>query len=1160
MAARLAVEHEKMRRLRVDGIYPGLHEEFTKWVKLEQMHFTVLAADKTAGNLYDQDGDFGSAIKACREMIGQQPVATPDHKVNEDSNKNDYLVVSQQRRQQRSIAILSNLALRKSAPDTLPEEVLDYTQRGMQLPGSDADDWTNRYHMLLLALDRPEQLEQSLRKLLRDSNNPVPFQLTLARLLAEQGKVEDAISLAETAKKSSTLSPSDLSSLAQWYLVVDRRDDYQQARIDAFAFMHEYKIRNWLNKKLQPWQRNDGRLPSELEENVLFAFQALFEKSQAPSNYSYLLERYYTACRDFRLLQMLPDAVVGRTPQQIYPFLSQLDSQVLDELRNEATMDKIVQRIEELRKTKTTSTDLRALDLLEAMVKRRGAEVLNQPGPHVTTALAAMQRAFERDWASGEQLQIAKFLVDLRKISNPKLAAEQRREIRELHGQATGGTESHFNMSWYYAQVLDWNGQTDQAIQTMEAALQKYREENEAGLPVGLNGAFDGYIGLLESKSQYSGAEKILLVEIGQVRNEAQEVWMKKRLNRCRYSAYSSGASVSLGQGTELYRNLLDSFLEEAEQLNEDYCYSVLEHIASMFKRENRRDEQTFKADLKKYAFQQFPELVKRIDNNYSNAINTLDDIVHDELGVREGIRFLVERLENYPARYHGTYQAGWSQFNYRLAEWRHEAKDLGPLQERVLKLALTNFREGLIVQDHFSSRMLSKHNSYFWNEKEADFVRVANEVATEYKDSAIVVVRAAKYLFDRLNRYDQGIRLMQDAKERGILSESQEISLAYMLRDRKRWKDVVVLMEPWVAKRPENILYRCLLIKALSLSKQKTKRNKLLAETETYLRDKNLWTEVNVAMLSKCVYEAKMYKVAIRLYDELIPMYQRARPNQSAQDDTTRGYFALVGGENRLSTYYQNLARSHAKQRNTIAAVNAAAGGIVSRGGSQSDRYLATNTLHSVMLSSKDRDGLIAHLDQQAEQTGQDSAIIRKALGMVLLNIKETEKAIPQLKLAIDLQPTDSETHQKLIEALDKAGRKAEATQQMIAQLDFDRHNLEVYKQLAKRLQSNDAMAERAATSLIEAAPLEAEHHQALAELRQEQDRWDDAIDHWRHVAELRKLEPTGLVNLATAQVHEKEWDDAKVTIKKLNQREWPSRFNTLDSQIRDLQKQLPE
>ena len=153
-----------------------------------------------------------------------------------------------------------------------------------------------------------------------------------------------------------------------------------------------------------------------------------------------------------------------------------------------------------------------------------------------------------------------------------------------------------------------------------------------------------------------------------------------------------------------------------------------------------------------------------------------------------------------------------------------------------MLKLALTRLRECLISENYFSSSMLSKRNSHFWNEKEADFVRVANEVATEYKDSAIVVVRAAKYLFDRLNRYDQGIQLMRDAKERELLSESQEVSLAYMLRDRKRWKDVVQLMEPWVAKRPENISYRCLLIKALSLNKQKTKRNKLLAETEACL------------------------------------------------------------------------------------------------------------------------------------------------------------------------------------------------------------------------------------------------------------------------------------------------------------------------------------
>ena len=149
------------------------------------------------------------------------------------------------------------------------------------------------------------------------------------------------------------------------------------------------------------------------------------------------------------------------------------------------------------------------------------------------------------------------------------------------------------------------------------------------------------------------------------------------------------------------------------------------------------------------------------------------------------------------------------------------------------------------------------------------------------------------------------------------------------------------------------------------------------------------------------------------------------------------------------------------------------------------------------VIRESKDRDGLIAHLDRQAESTGQDSAIIRKAVGGVLLKVNQVDKAIVQLEMAVELQPTDSATHQSLIEAYDQADRKDEATQQMLTQLDFDGHNLELYKQLAKRLKADDSQAERAATSLIESAPLEAANHQALAELRQDQDRWDLSLIH---------------------------------------------------------------
>ena len=1163
---RLTTEHEQRRRLRVDGFHPGLHREFVKWMHLELMHFRVLAADKTADNLYDQDGDFGVTIKACRKIMGEQPVATPadDWDVSDlddsnlgDSEKHVYLIVSKRLRQERAVTILSNLALRKSAPKELAGEVLAYIQMGMKLDAKDADRWTNRYRMMLLALDRPEELEQNLRKSLRESDDPALLQLMLARLLAEQGKIEDAIGLAEAAQKAATLSPSDLSTLAQWYLVADRPDDFRQARVATFMMIEENQISSWLNQNLQPWTRTDTKLPSELDEDVLFAFEAVFKKSQSPGNYCYPLRRYYAACRDFRLLQMIPDAVIGRTPQQVYPFLTELNSNVLTELRNEATMDEIVKRINELRKTKTSSIDLRALDLLEAMVRRKGAEILNQPGPHAKAAVAAMQRAFDRDWAEGEQLQMAEFLKDMGQTANEALAAEQLREIRQLHTQAAVGSDTHFKMSWYLAQVLGWNDQQEPAIRVMEVALRAYHEQNPPGLPVRLNRAFNGYLHLLEAKNRFGAAEKLLLAELDQARNAAQTVWLKEHLMDTRVDAYRKKARISLGEGPELYRNLLDSLLTEADLLDQRYRFQAMQNICWVFQATSRKDNKTYKEDLRKYAFEQFPKLVAKIDENYGSAIDRVAKRVHDDLGPREAIAFLIERLENYPDRYQATYEAGWRKFGSKLGKWRKEAKDLGDLEGRLLELALAELRQGLITQDNFRGAMLFKNTSNFWKEKAGDFARTANEVAEEHKDSAAIVVRAAKYLFDHLHKHGRAISLMQDARKRGILSESQELTLAYMLRDRKRWKDLVLVLDPIAIKHPDEMNHRSLLIKALSLSGQKDRRDEMLSETEAYFRKENLWTELNVALLAKRVYEAKMYKVAVRLYDELIPMYQRERPNQSAQPDP-RSY--LVGGDDRLSTYYQNLARSHAHLRDTIAAVDAAAAGIVARGQKQSARDQASLALTSVILSSRNRDGLIAHLDQQAEKTGQDSAIIRKAIGSVLLDIKEYDKAIPQLQLAAQLQPTDAETQQKLIEALDAADRKDDATKQMLTQLDFDRHNLEVYKQLAKRLQSDDAMAERAATSLVEAAPLEAENHQALAELREKQDRWDDAIAQWRQVAELRKLEPTGLLKLATAQVHEEQWSDAKATIKKLNQKTWPSRFDNLEREIRKLQKQLPE
>ena len=98
-------------------------------------------------------------------------------------------------------------------------------------------------------------------------------------------------------------------------------------------------------------------------------------------------------------------------------------------------------------------------------------------------------------------------------------------------------------------------------------------------------------------------------------------------------------------------------------------------------------------------------------------------------------------------------------------------------------------------------------------------------------------------------------------------------------------------------------------------------------------------------------------------------------------------------------------------------------------------------------------------------------------------------------------------------------------------------------------------------ADAALHRMPKELDPKQTLAaELMQARNRWDEAIPHWKQVAELRRLEPTGLVKLATAQIHEKKWDDARTTVRQLQQTSWPARFNDVEQQTRALQEQLPK
>ena len=70
----------------------------------------------------------------------------------------------------------------------------------------------------------------------------------------------------------------------------------------------------------------------------------------------------------------------------------------------------------------------------------------------------------------------------------------------------------------------------------------------------------------------------------------------------------------------------------------------------------------------------------------------------------------------------------------------------------------------------------------------------------------------------------------------------------------------------------------------------------------------------------------------------------------------------------------------------------------------------------------------------------------------------------------------------------------------------------------------------------------------------------WAEAADHWKQVARIRALEPTGLVKLAEAQIHLRRWDEAARTLRKLDAQSWPPRFGDVSRQVRQLHRQIEQ
>ncbi len=1122
----------------------GIEFQLQTWVALELSYLQIKlddleAARRTSNHLLD----------------------TTLPRLSNDPENDEHLAVRRRLRLQiihRCLMTLAYLSARQSADPAIATDLLARVDQQI-LQQEVSYDWRGLKYKLLIAWDRPRELEAVLRRWIRSDDPVNRWRRSLGYLLAEQGHIEEPIRLFESIEADDELLPVDYRALAAWYIVQDQRDKHEQSLVKVFAAEPEWQLQNALSQSLRPWQQQDGPLPTELDANVLRMFTALFQKSSSPANYVYQLREYYQASRDFRLLAGVADAIVAHCAGQVYPFLQNINS-VLSEIRDEATADELLSRIADLRARCESDVDQRALDLLEVQVERRAAEILNQPGPHVDAALTAMQRAFQRKWAPGERRQMADYLRNLGRIRQPRLAEEQQRELQELYASQEPGTLDRLVIGLRWAEAIWRYGSNDRSIEILQAALDEYLAGTKGILVSRANESFQQLINYLTIRGHGVRAEQLVLKHLEKPDNDSQRYFLIEQQFVLYGNAIRRMFEVSLGKEQQLFDRAEREARKALDTDDNSHRYRMLEYLLGIYRAASdandaaqRRKESPVYHDIvpKLLAFKntelQSLVLDKQTDN-YSAIVRDVAAQIHDLVGPLAALQFLVEQIEREASWFRLANQDGWQQHGHELARWRVEAGDLGELDARLVRIVLRELRADLESRQHRNRQIYHRNYHNYWAEKEPMFAAAAREVYEQHKSNSPTIQYIADYVWYGLEGRDLAIDMLKDAYQRDVLDESAQSLLAQYLHWVDRAEEEIPVLERLVKEHPDAMSYRT----RLMLAYFDTRRGKLLARlvenTDSHFHGHDLWSEGNVAKFAAMCVSVKFFKNAITYYDELIALRQRTAPRRGIGDGT-------------LSQYYAQLAYAYQGIGDTAQAVDAASGAVVSWGHDDSNRRRALQSLTDVFRNAPDLDAYVARLDEEVATSKRDRPIVRKAIGLAYQEQMQFGQAIEQFKLAIELQPNDTETHRAMIACFDARGDRQGAIDQLFASLQLSRRDLALYQDLGQRLQAAGRLdeAERAFVSMVEMQPHESESHASLAALRETQDRWNDAIFHWQRVADLRALEPTGLVALAKAQLHEKQWTAARGTIQRLKSRPWPRRFQDIQAEINSLEAHLP-
>lgn len=1065
-----------------------------------------------------------------------------------DSDEEDPLEAARDVLAERCARILGSLATRPEADDRLAGDLLELLDERIKEDSKRPDPKVHKYY-LLVVLDRGDEVRKALETWAGEVGDvPAnPWMVPLGTILAETGELSRAVEIFEKVERLDELGPREYGALAGWYQALDAREKHREAKIRVYMKSNEWQVAESLRRELGRYRRQGEEIPEELGEDVLLRFAAILRKASHPQNHTYLLRQYYEATKDFRLLETMPEAILGQTAAKIYPFLGSLD-QVIRLIEDEATVDRIESHIRKLREGKRSAVDQRALFLLEFLVERRAADQAHGTGPHVAAALAALRGALREEYREGEPVLMAGFLASVGRLVE-ELRGEQLSELQRLHDAAAAGTEERFVIGGHRAAALWANERKQDAIEVVSAVLDEYREAHGGLLPPSANGTLSSLGSYLEGTGEYAKAEGLWRSEFALGHNEQQRRWLEIQLFTSLGNALRHEARTSLGSGGELYRSLRIEILAALEvPTDEWHARQLVDRLCDVFTTAHERKIGAAGADLKHFAYRGLPPVLDLYHYRLGqDMISRVSDRLRKHLGYPEELEFLVTRAETEPRWIERKGEDFWASHGWRLARARAEAGPLGSLEPRVLAVFLEEIRRDLTERQQRNRVGYTRNHSWFWGEKAGEFFEATVEVLEAHRDSEDHVKYIAAYLYHGLHRHPEAIEALLVSYRKAALGVDGRWQLVEYLHEQARFEESIAILQGLIEEMPGNVDYRPALMRAYHRTGRPEKLLATLQAAHEYFHAEGRWCEQPAAKLAFGCLDTELFEKSTGYYDEAIKFHTKSAPNRGVGDGT-------------LSSYYGNLARAWAGLGNTAKAVDAAAGAIVSWGRDDDNRARAEEALRDILKSASALDGFVEAFEAELARSGLENPIVRKALGDVYLERKEYDKAAEQLTAAVESGPIDPPAMRKLIQALDAGGHPDDATARLRALARRKGHDLALFEELGKRLEKAERQdaAERAFTSLVEMSAHESEGEAMLARVRERQQRFQDAARAWRQVIRIRSREPQGYLGLAGALIRAGEDTEAREVLDTLLRETWHPRFGDVRWEARKLEKEL--